>query len=86
MKQHVREAIEKTEKILEAEGISALVSAYEDISAFTVEINWGDWKHEHARAKYIIESNGIGKLVKSETTEEDGSDTYSAIHYFIVMG
>ena len=48
------------------------------------DINWGDWKHEHLRAKWLLqelfEKLGIGAKVDSYTTEEDGSDTYSA-HY-----
>jgi hypothetical protein len=48
------------------------------------DINWGDWKHEHMRAKWLLqelfEKLGIVAKINSYTTEEDGSDTYSA-HY-----
>ena len=48
------------------------------------DINWGDWKHEHLRAKWLLqelfEKLGIVAKINSHTTEEDGSDTYSA-HY-----
>ena len=33
-----------------------------------IDISWGDWKHDHARLKWV--------------TEENGSDCYSATHYF----
>ena len=50
------------------------------------DINWGDWKHEHMRAKWLLqelfEKLGIVAKINSYTTEEDGSDTYSA-HYNI---
>lgn len=46
-----------------------------------VEINNGDWKHDHARADYILKECGF-TLMKTEVTEEDGSDCYSAIHYY----
>lgn len=44
------------------------------------DIEWGDWKHEHLRAKYLIEQQFKHAIVRSEVTEEDGSDCYSA-HY-----
>lgn len=46
-----------------------------------VEIEWGDWKHEHLATDIIVERLG-GEKVREKTTEEDGSDTYSSIHYF----
>ena len=82
----IYETLEKVEKLLFDEYICANVDACNGISAFTVHIDWGDWKHSHLRAKYLIESNGLGKFIRSETTEEDGSDCYSATHYFVCMG
>ena len=50
------------------------------------DINWGDWKHEHLRSKWLLEELfeklGIVANINSYTTEEDGSDTYSA-HYTV---
>lgn len=50
------------------------------------DINWGDWKHEHLRARWLIndffENKNSWVKINSWTTEEDGSDTYSA-HYEI---
>ena len=47
-----------------------------------VEILWGDWKHEHLRFDGLMEENfnNIRKIY-TVTTEEDGTDCYSAIHY-----
>ncbi len=47
-----------------------------------IEISWGDWKHEHLRLDWLIEENFNLKGIQTETTEEDGSDCYSAIHYY----
>lgn len=48
------------------------------------QIDWGDWKHEHLRADWLVKEflNGLRYryLISEETTEEDGSDTYSAEH------
>lgn len=47
-----------------------------------VEINWGDWKHEHLRCEYLMNDLGYQQDYV-EVTEEDGSDCYSAIHTYI---
>jgi hypothetical protein len=47
-----------------------------------IEINWGDWKHDHLRLRLIMEKYSFlcaGEVV----TEEDGSDCYSAVHTYI---
>lgn len=55
-----------------------------------VSIEWGDWKHEHLRANYIIKEtiSGIGGIeIAFNTefmTETDGSDTYSAVHKYLL--
>lgn len=48
-----------------------------------VEIIWGDWKHDHARLDLLMkESFSNLRSIHTQTTEEDGSDCYSAIHYY----
>ena len=46
-----------------------------------VQINWGDWKHEHLYCSYLM--NELGYIdCGEETTEENSSDCYSALHYY----
>ena len=52
------------------------------IGVVSVDIEWGDWKHEHLWCKDLMEYIGY-KEIGSEVTEEDDSDCYSAIHYFL---
>lgn len=47
-----------------------------------VHIERGDWKHDHAALKYFATEVLAVKKVETEVTEEDGSDTFSAIHRF----
>lgn len=47
----------------------------------SIEIEWGDWKHEHGYADYIMQQHGF-KKIDEDVTEEDGSDCYSSIHYY----
>lgn len=47
-----------------------------------ISIHWGDWKHEHGYADYIMEANGFTKI-DEVVTEEDGSDCYSSYHYYV---
>lgn len=73
----------KIEHKLSESGIMASVYStnFNGLPAVAVEICWGDWKHDHARAQYIIRNMGFC-LLDSEVTEENGSDCYSAIHTF----
>lgn len=62
-----------------------------DEALIVAEIVWGDWKHVHAYTNQLMEAvlkeNNISLLDTHETvTEQDGSDCYSANHYFIVGG
>lgn len=51
-----------------------------------IDITWGDWKHDHLRADHIVNKffaeKGLLVDVDQVTTEEDGSDCYSAEHYY----
>ena len=49
-----------------------------DGETICVEINWGDWKHEHGASHIIMSELGAFRI-DEEVTEEDGSDCYSAI-------
>lgn len=56
-----------------------------------VQIDNGDWKHEHLRADNIIFDTVVEKYpdvevekIDEETTNSDDSDTYSSIHIFNV--
>ena len=62
---------------------------WNDEDGINVEINWGDWKRDHAWCDYEVEhfiaSRGHEVVSHStEVTDEDGSDTYSAIHSYII--
>lgn len=78
---NTEEIIDRVSKALADENI------YPDIwptgkDSFAIFISWGDWKHDHLYADKIIE-NTLGDVdfsIEKEITEEDGSDTYSAIH------
>lgn len=58
---------------------------YNDIwkkgSIIVVSIDWGDWKHEHLWCKTAMGYLGY-KEIGSSITDENGSDCYSADHYF----
>ena len=62
---------------------SGLIAEISDSKTLTVaiEIIWGDWKHDHAYADYVMKQNGFTKI-HEEVTEEDGSDCASSIHYY----
>lgn len=48
-----------------------------------IEVFWGDWKHQHLRLDWLMEEAFSNiKNIFEEVTESDGSDCYSAIHYY----
>lgn len=54
-----------------------------------IEISWGDWKREHLRTDFLVgtylNSKGIRFMKSEQETENDGSDTYSSIHYYRLL-
>lgn len=70
------------EKMLRENGVWCDVYPVIEDKAFAVEISWGDWKHDHLRAKWLMGEAGYIHTGE-EVTEEDGSDTYSARHFFV---
>ena len=77
------ENAKKIEKIMEEHRILGEIVEDTD-NVVAVEISWGDWKHEHARLRWLV-LNEMQNVKKCEetTTEEDGTDCYSAIHKFV---
>lgn len=61
-------------------GIIAEIYSLETM-LIVIEIAWGDWKHEHGYADYVMSQHGFTK-VREEITEEDGDDCYSSNHYY----
>lgn len=54
---------------------------YETEDGFLISVERGDWKHDHRYLVYLMgELDYI--LVDKKITNEDGSDCYSADHYY----
>ena len=75
------EIANRLEEMLRENGVWADVYSWNNGESIIVEISWGDWKHEHWKAKELMSEEGW-ECYGSQTTEEDDSDTYSARHFF----
>ena len=54
---------------------------YETEDGFLISVEWGDWKHDHSYLEHLMgELDYI--LVDKKITNSDGSDCYSADHYY----
>lgn len=76
--------LEKANKILEVSKVSNVDGVSYNTASDTYEVNveWGDWKNDHARLDLIFrEALGLYKITEN-VTEQDGEDTYSSIHKF----
>lgn len=70
----------------ELENIEAIINdcgIYAEVYnvCFAIRIEWGDWKHDHLFLDHIMRENGYDNF-STVTLEEDGSDYYSAVHYY----
>ena len=70
-------------EFLDDNGVWAEVYPYQhDMPVMVVDIHWGDWKHQHLWAENLMGFLGY-KEIGNKVTDEDGSDCYSAEHYFL---
>jgi len=76
-----QELVKKVQKLLDENHIYADVYLN---GPLCVDISWGDWKHEHLRCDWLIKEHFNVLLNNTTTTEENGSDCYSAIHRYLI--
>lgn len=66
-----------------------MVYTDKDEDAVCVDVERGDWKHDHLRVDYLVgkyfDSIDVDYMKSEKTTDEDGSDTYSSIHIYHIM-
>lgn len=73
----------QVQKLLDDNHIFAEVYAYRDDMQNVVCANIdGDWKHDHARADWLVSERLGGYLLRKDITEDTGCDWYPAIHYY----
>jgi hypothetical protein len=77
------EEVMRIEKYLDEKGIypEYVSRDIDDKDMLHVQINWGDWKHDHLYCRYLMTNLGY-EFCGETVTEENGSDTYSARHYY----
>ena len=76
----------ETEKYLRKNGVGFVeVWTYQDgLPVIDIRIESGDWKHEHLRTKMLMQQIGAVHVGSKVLDDDDGSDTYTAVHRFIV--
>lgn len=78
-RKYTQEEVDEIRNYLESKDL--YYEIYDWNGQIVIEIEHGDWKHDHARSDYLMSELGY-KLVNEEETYTDGSDNYSAIHYY----
>ena len=63
------------------ETADATYSIDKESDVVIIEIHWGDWKHEHLRANWLMGELGF-VCYREDELETDGSDCHSSIHYY----
>ena len=73
----------QVQKLLDDNNIFAEVYAYRDDMPNVVCANIdGDWKHDHARADWLVGERLGGILLRKVITEDTECDWYPATHYY----
>lgn len=83
MTQNMQTLMDRAQKVINNSSIFADIYDVTD-TKIKVEITWGDWKHDHLYLDYLMREEGFEKI-DEYTTEEDGSDTYSAVHVYTLV-
>lgn len=80
----LQKLVDKVNKIFKEQscGFSAEVML-EIPNAVCIDIDGGDWKHDHGYADYVMSQNGF-QYITEKVTEETDSDWYSSIHYYLM--
>ena len=81
----LKESVDISDKVEVIRNLLENAGIYADVystgrNSIAVDIEWGDWKHDHLACEYIIKNHFPECKIFAKTTEEDGSDTYSATH------
>lgn len=78
----IEERINQVSETLKEHNVhSESIYQYDTLPVIVVEIEWGDWKHDHLFADMLVGELG-GTLINDEVLEENGSDCYSSAHYY----
>lgn len=75
--------VKEVVKILESKNIYP-TNVYEEGKKVAVLLEWADWK-EHVRVDAVVEEVYGDCRIQSKVVDTDGSDCYSAIHYFTIV-
>lgn len=78
-----KDEIQMLSNYLGDNGLYVDVNRYStEVPAIVVSIEWGDWKHEHGWCNDLMGYLGYVEI-GNQVTEENGSDCYSAEHYYL---
>ena len=84
-KEKIQEMLDSANKEFQENQSSIIAEIYSlETMLIVIEIECGDWKHEHGYADYVMSQHGFTK-VQEQVTEEDGSDCYSSNHYYLCL-
>lgn len=78
----MKEILKRVYELLKEKGFWFDVSQYLDLPVIQVEIDCGDWKHEHLACDQIMKEAGYKKVSEKEIGDSL-EDVYSSYHYYI---
>jgi len=78
-------SVQKAYSILESNKIYSEIWCDSELPFIYVQIDNGDWKHEHLLARNLLEENHF-QFVNESVIGDSEDDTYSAVHKYMCIG
>ena len=82
-KEITKQDVERVDSLLNEYSISAYVNADYSLNTIYIDIDWGDWKHDHLCCDKIMENEGF-RLIDTKIGDADG-DCYDATHTYVKL-
>ena len=73
-------SVEEVRKKFAEENMYCEIYEHEN-GCISIEIEWGDWKHDHIYLVNVMKENGYIRI-SNVITEENGTDAYTAEYLF----
>ena len=78
-------SVQDTLKSVGLNGLDADMITLDGESVLCIDVVWGDWKHTHLFMNHVLSMRHNFRVMQEVVTEEDGSDCYSAQHFYTLI-
>jgi hypothetical protein len=81
-KEITKQDVERVDSLLNEYSISAYVNADYSLNTIYIDIDWGDWKHDHLYIRHLLSTIGFNEI-REDVIGSTDSDYYKSEHTFM---